>query len=67
MALYTFRCRKCSEEVSIEHPMNEGHPTEHEGCGGKLARVFDSQADVIYKTIGFTRTDKRFEPSPKDV
>jgi putative FmdB family regulatory protein len=67
MAVYTFRCRKCNEEVVVEHVIADPHPTTHEDCGGELARVFDSQKDVVYKALGFTRTNKRFEPSPKDM
>jgi len=67
MAQYSFRCRKCSKTVVVEHAMSEQHPTHHEGCGGELSRIFDSQSEVIYKTTGFTRTDKRFETNPQDV
>ena len=67
MALYTFRCRKCEQKVTVEHLMSGPHPTHHEGCGGELARVFDSQAEVIYRTTGFTRTDRRFETNPADI
>lgn len=67
MAVYTFRCRKCEKEVVVKHAMADPHPTHHEGCGGELGRVFDSQAEVIYRSTGFTRTDKRFEANPKDI
>lgn len=67
MAAYTFRCRKCSEVVVVTHAMTDPHPTNHEDCGGVLSRIFDSQAGVIYKSIGFTRTDRRFEPNPADI
>lgn len=66
MPIYTFRCRKCAEEIQVEHPMSALHPARHEGCGGELGRIFDSQTEVIYKTTGFTRTDRRFEANPKD-
>jgi putative FmdB family regulatory protein len=66
MAVYTFRCRTCGETVSIEHEMTDPHPTLHDGCGGKLARVFDSQAKIVYKTSGFSAVDKRFDRNPHD-
>ena len=67
MAVYNFRCRRCEEVVAVEHAMTEPHPTHHEGCGGELARIFDSQALVVYKTTGFVTTDSRFASDPKDI
>ena len=61
MTIYTFRCRKCAEMIEVEHSMSEPHPTTHEGCGGEMAHVFDSQADVIYKSGGFYTTDRRLD------
>jgi predicted nucleic acid-binding Zn ribbon protein len=55
------------DTVEVEHPVGDPHPTNHDDCGGELGRIFDSQADVIFKTTGFTRTDKRFEPNPADL
>ena len=59
MALYTFRCRKCEQKVTVEHLMSGPHPTHHEGCGGELARVFDSQAEVIYLRSSMLRFAER--------
>jgi predicted nucleic acid-binding Zn ribbon protein len=67
MAEYTFRCRKCEKVVVIEHAMTAPHPTHHEGCGGTLGRIYDSQALVVYKSTGFTRTDNRFKVDHNDV
>jgi putative FmdB family regulatory protein len=66
MAAYTFRCRTCGEMVSVEHAMSDPHPTHHEGCGGELGRIFDSQSRVVYRTNGFTVVDKRFDINPHD-
>lgn len=67
MPVYSFRCRKCGEVVEVEHRMTEPHPVVHEGCGGELGRIFDSQAKVIYHAGGFYATDKRLDPQPEDV
>jgi predicted nucleic acid-binding Zn ribbon protein len=47
--------------IEVEHSMSEPHPTTHEGCGGEMAHLFDSQADVIYKSGGFYTTDRRLD------
>ncbi len=67
MPVYSFRCRKCGEVVSVEHRMSEPHPTVHAGCGGALGRIFDSQKQVIFHAGGFYATDKRLDPKESDL
>ncbi len=66
MPVYTFRCRKCRQIIEVEHPMTEAHPEVHEGCGGELARVYNSQPNPIYRGAGFYTTEKRLEPTEND-
>lgn len=65
MPAYTFRCRKCSHGVVVEHSMSEPHPRWHAGCGGELVRVFDVP-EVVYKGSGFYTTDKRLDEKPEE-
>ena len=67
MAVYSFRCRTCGAEIQVEHSMSDPQPTIHEGCGGELGRIFDSQSEVIYRSAGFTKVDKRFETKQADI
>jgi putative FmdB family regulatory protein len=60
MPVYTFRCRKCQEDVEIEHKASEPHPKKHKGCGGALRRTF-STPEIVYKGSGFYHTDKRLD------
>lgn len=60
--VYTFRCRKCAQDVEVEHKINEPHPKTHKGCGGQLVRKFQAPS-VVYKGSGFYTTDKR----PKSI
>jgi putative FmdB family regulatory protein len=63
---YTFRCRKCGATIEVEHPITGKHPERHEGCGGLLGRIFNSQKDPIYRGDGFYSTEKRLE-TPSDT
>jgi putative FmdB family regulatory protein len=63
---YSFRCRKCGKTIQVSHPMTAHHPVRHENCGGLLGRIFDSQAQPIYKGAGFYTTEKRLEPKSEE-
>ena len=54
---YQMRCTECKAEIIVEHPMQDPHPATHEGCGGKLVRVF-VDVGVVYKGDGFYSTDR---------
>jgi len=65
MAIYTFRCRKCVQQVVVEHALAEPHPTHHEGCGGELEHVIEP-VGVIYRAGGFYATDSRLDRHSDD-
>ena len=66
MPVYTFRCQKCENPVEVEHGFLEPHPKRHQGCGGKLSRVFQDP-QVIWKSAGFFSVDKRLDPKPEGL
>lgn len=58
MPTYLFRCEKCGETVEIRQRMTDERPTNHETCGGKLARIWTAPA-IGFKGSGFYTTDSR--------
>ena len=60
---YWFRCRKCNKRVPVISKMGVSPtmPGKCE-CGGDYGRMWFFPG-VIYKSIGFDSTDKRFDPT----
>ena len=65
MPIYTFRCRKCNQDIEVTHSFYEPHPVKHKGCGGRLVRKFQPP-EIVYKGSGFFHTDKRLDPTPEE-
>ncbi len=61
MPTYSFRCRKCGQDVVVAHAFDEAHPDFHEGCGGELERRF-SKPNIHYRGSGFFTNDKKLTP-----
>lgn len=65
MPIYTFRCLKCGREEDIDRPMEARNLSFYCSCGGETRRVYHPTG-VIYRGIGFTTVDKRFDPTEDD-
>ncbi len=58
MPTYRYLCSKCGEEFDVDQPITAPALTTHEGCGGKLQKVF-SPVGIVFKGSGFHKTDSR--------
>lgn len=56
MPTYEYACEKCGERFEVVQPITADPLTEHEDCGGKVARVFGA-VGISFKGSGFYRTD----------
>ncbi len=64
MAIYIYRCDTVAV-FEVQQKMGAEPLTECPTCGHPIHRVPQIQA-VIYKSTGFTTTDKRFEERSDD-
>lgn len=58
MPFYDYSCTTCAATVEILHGIDEGMVRTHDGCGGRLERLF-SAASVHFKGSGWAKLDRR--------
>ena len=54
MPVYEYKCSKCQEVLEVVHAMTDQPPVKHQGCGGKLDRVFAAPT-ITYVGAGWAR------------
>ena len=59
MPQYTYRCKNCSHEFSIEQRMSDSSLTDCPECKGELRKVISRVSGVVFKGSGFYVTDNR--------
>lgn len=62
--IFRYKCKKCGTILEMNKKMSDPHPTSCK-CGGLLGRQY-SPTNVIYRSGGFSVTDKRLDPKPDD-
>ena len=60
MPTYEYRCKECSQTVSVNHSMSELKTPKCLACLTFMHRVYEVNA-VTFKGRGFYTTDKREE------
>jgi putative FmdB family regulatory protein len=58
MPTYAYSCTKCGEQIEVYQTFSEEPLKRHDGCGGKLQKVF-SPVGIVLKGSGFYKTDSR--------
>ena len=59
MPQYTYRCKRCSHQFSIEQRMSDPSLTVCPECEGELRKVISRVSGVVFKGSGFYVTDNR--------
>lgn len=59
MPQYTYRCKSCQHEFSIEQRMSDPALRECPQCAGELRKVISRVSGVVFKGSGFYVTDNR--------
>lgn len=57
MPTYEYACDTCDEHFEVYQSFSDDPLTTHDGCGGKLSKVFGS-VGIVLKGSGFYKTDK---------
>jgi putative FmdB family regulatory protein len=55
---YQYACTECGGQLEAVQKFTDEPLTVHEGCGGRLRKVF-SPVGIVFKGSGFYRTDSR--------
>lgn len=42
MATYSYKCRECEEEQTVQHPINDSPTILCSKCNGKMVKVFSA-------------------------
>ena len=58
MPAYEYKCKECSQTVSVNHSMSEVKTPKCLGCGINMTRVYDFMK-VSFKGPGFYSNDKK--------
>jgi len=58
MPTYEYACTKCGERFDVYQSFSDEPLKKHEGCGGKLTKVF-GPVGIVLKGSGFYKTDNR--------
>ena len=59
MPQYTYRCKSCEHEFTIEQRMSDPALKECPECEGELRKVISRVSGVVFKGSGFYVTDNR--------
>jgi putative FmdB family regulatory protein len=65
MPIYEYECKRCGQRIEAFRSFSDGPLEEHEGCGGKLQKLF-FPAGIIFKGSGFYATDSRPKENKKE-
>jgi len=64
MPTYEYACTKCGERFDVYQSFSDEPLKKHEGCGGKLTKVF-GPVGIVLKGSGFYKTDNRSSSTVK--